>query len=46
MSAPIVRDFSKIGDAVEIPNLIDIQQSSYSRFLQEDVAPTQRKDQG
>ena len=35
MSAPIVRDFSRIGDAVEIPNLIDVQQTSYSRFLQE-----------
>src|SRR5512140_2220818 len=46
MSAPIVRDFSKIGDAIEIPNLIDIQQSSYTRFLQEDVTPTQRKDHG
>jgi DNA-directed RNA polymerase subunit beta len=46
MSAPNVRDFSKIGDAIGIPNLIDIQQSSYSRFLQEDSAPAQRKNYG
>ena len=46
MSARIVRDFSKIGDAIAIPNLIEIQRASYSRFLQEDVPPTQRKDYG
>jgi DNA-directed RNA polymerase subunit beta len=46
MNAHSYRDFSKIGDAVAIPNLIEIQRSSYSRFLQEDVTPTQRKDSG
>jgi DNA-directed RNA polymerase subunit beta len=46
MRAPVIRDFSRIGDAIEIPDLIEIQQSSYSRFLQESVAPTQRKVYG
>ncbi len=32
-----VRDYSKIGDALPIPNLIDIQTKSYKRFLQEDL---------
>jgi len=46
MSAPIVRDFSRIGDAVAIPNLIDVQQVSYSRFLQENTAPDTAKRPG
>ena len=46
MSVRNVRDFSKIGDAVAIPNLVEIQRSSYNRFLQDDVPPTQRKDLG
>ena len=29
-----VRDFSKRGDALPIPNLIDVQQAAYERFLQ------------
>ena len=41
-----VRNFSKIGDAVPIPNLIDVQIKSYERFLQTDVAPTKRKAYG
>ena len=43
MSVRNVRDFSKIGDAVAIPNLIEIQCASYRRFLQDNVPPTQRK---
>src|SRR3990172_1007435 len=29
-----VRDYSKHGDGIAIPNLIEIQQESYKRFLQ------------
>jgi hypothetical protein len=41
-----VRDFSKRGDALPIPNLIDIQIESYQRFLQKDVDPAKRKNEG
>jgi len=40
------RDFSKRGDTLPIPNLIDVQIASYKRFLQKDVAPEQRKNEG
>jgi DNA-directed RNA polymerase subunit beta len=32
--------------SVEIPNLIDIQKSSYDKFLQSDIPPKERKDIG
>src|SRR5256886_12203664 len=41
-----IRDFSKRGDALPIPNLIDIQIESYQRFLQKDVEITKRKNDG
>ena len=41
-----VRDFSKRGDALPIPNLIEVQIESYQRFLQKDVEPTKRKNEG
>jgi DNA-directed RNA polymerase subunit beta len=41
-----VRDFSKRGDALPIPNLIDVQIESYLRFLQKDVDAAKRKDEG
>src|SRR5918998_3111253 len=41
-----VRDYSKRGDALPIPNLIDVQIESYQRFLQKDVDPAKRKEQG
>src|ERR1700712_6060586 len=41
-----VRDFSKRGDALPIPNLIDVQIESYQRFLQKDTEPTKRKNEG
>src|SRR5690348_3308981 len=41
-----VRDFSKRGDALPIPNLIRIQIESYQRFLQKDVEPAKRKNEG
>src|SRR2546421_377238 len=41
-----VRDFSKRGDALPIPNLIDVQIESYHKFLQKDVDPAKRKNDG
>jgi DNA-directed RNA polymerase subunit beta len=38
-----VRNFGKVHDVVEIPNLVAIQKRSYDQFLQRDVAPTKRK---
>ncbi len=40
------RSFGKVRDAVEIPDLVATQKSSYDRFLQRDVAPTKRKHVG
>jgi len=41
-----VRDFSKRGDALPIPNLINVQIQSYQRFLQKDVEPARRRNEG
>ena len=41
-----VRDFSRFGDAVPIPDLIKIQTESYARFLQEDREPSKRDARG
>jgi DNA-directed RNA polymerase subunit beta len=41
-----VRDFSKRGDALPIPKLIDVQIESYQRFLQKDVESAKRKAEG
>src|SRR5690242_14163034 len=41
-----VRDFSKRGDALPIPNLIHVQLSAYQRFLQKDVEAGKRKNEG
>ena len=46
MGARVVRSFGKIQDAVEIPDLVAVQRSSYARFLQKDVPPTKRQDHG
>ncbi|MBI3076569.1 MAG: DNA-directed RNA polymerase subunit beta [Deltaproteobacteria bacterium] len=40
------KDFGKIRRIIEIPNLIEIQKSSYERFLQKDVEPERREDVG
>ena len=40
------RDFSKRGDTLPIPNLIDVQIESYQQFLQKDVGPDHRKNEG
>ena len=39
-------DFSKVGDAIDPPGLVQIQTASYDRFLQADVNPQKRKNQG
>jgi len=41
-----IRDFSKKGDAIAIPNLIKVQMAAYERFLQKDVDPEKRKNEG
>src|SRR5688572_18497434 len=41
-----VRDYSKRGDALPIPNLIDVQIESYQRFLQKEVEVPKRKEEG
>ena len=41
-----VRSFMKVGDALPIPNLIEIQTGSYARFLQVDVPAHEREDMG
>src|SRR3984957_11656934 len=40
------RDFSKRGDTLPIPNLIDVQIESYKKFLQKDVDSKHRKNDG
>ncbi len=41
-----VRRFSRIGDAMPVPNLIELQTDSYRRFLQAEVPPEKRRNQG
>jgi len=38
--------FAKIREVIAIPNLIEIQQRSYEQFLQMQVPPQEREDQG
>ncbi len=40
------KNFSRIKRMMDIPNLIDIQKSSYEKFLQRDVAPEKRGNGG
>jgi DNA-directed RNA polymerase subunit beta len=41
-----VRNFGRVGDAIEVPPLTDVQTRSYDRFLQLDVAPEKRTPTG
>jgi len=41
-----VRNYSKVGDGMPVPNLIGIQTKSYARFLQEEIAPDEREKHG
>ena len=40
------KDFSRIRTSIDIPDLIEIQKRSYEEFLQLEVEPERRKDQG
>ena len=40
------RNFVKLRDVLEIPDLIGLQVDSYENFLQRDVPPNERKKQG
>jgi DNA-directed RNA polymerase subunit beta len=39
-------NLGRVEAIVDIPNLIDIQKSSYDKFLQSDVSPRERKETG
>ncbi|HDY67819.1 MAG TPA: DNA-directed RNA polymerase subunit beta, partial [Candidatus Scalindua sp.] len=41
-----IRNYSKIAEIVKQPDLVQIQTRSYTAFLQEDVSPNKRKNQG
>jgi len=40
------KNLGRVAPIVDIPNLIDIQKSSYDKFLQSDVAPRERREIG
>lgn len=42
----IRKSFGKIVETVTMPNLIEVQKSSYDQFLQRNTAPDSRKDEG
>jgi DNA-directed RNA polymerase subunit beta len=44
--SPVIRNFGKVRDAVEIPDLVATQRKSYDLFLQKDVPPAKRADIG
>jgi len=44
---PLLRKhFAKVTNIIDIPNLIDIQKTSYKRFLQAELPPSARKPSG
>ncbi len=46
MMKRVRKSFAKIGEAIEKPHLIEMQQLSYEKFLQIDVDPDDRADIG
>ena len=40
------RNFGRFGDAVDVPDLTEIQTRSYERFLQADLPAEERADSG
>ena len=42
----IRKSFGRIPEAVTMPNLIEVQRSSYEQFLQSDVRPADRNGDG
>jgi DNA-directed RNA polymerase subunit beta len=43
---PVRKNFGRVKKVIDIPNLIEMQQCSYAKFLQKDVAPEAREDVG
>jgi len=41
-----IKSFGKIQDTFELPHLLDIQLVAYKNFLQRDILPEKRNDQG
>ncbi len=41
-----IRDFSKIGSSLEIPDLLEVQCEAFVNFLQAKISPELRKDKG
>ena len=42
----IRKSFGRIPEAVQMPNLIEVQRSSYEQFLQRETRPADRRDEG
>ena len=42
----IRKTFGRIAEVAPMPNLIEVQKSSYDHFLQKDVAPAERGEWG
>ena len=42
----IRKTFGRINEAIQMPNLIEVQRSSYEQFLQRDIRPANRIDDG
>ncbi|HMR08628.1 MAG TPA: hypothetical protein PKA88_22760, partial [Polyangiaceae bacterium] len=40
------KNLGRVGSIVGIPNLIDIQKSSYDKFLQSELTPRDRREVG
>ena len=40
------QDFARIPTIIDLPNLIEVQQKSYARFLQQERPPLDREDRG
>ncbi len=46
MRSRTLRNFAKIADAIDVPDLVEVQLKGYERFLQSGVAPESRADIG
>jgi len=46
MMKRVRKSFAKIGELIEKPHLIEMQKLAYDKFLQIDVDPDERKDEG
>jgi DNA-directed RNA polymerase subunit beta len=42
----IRKSFGRIPEAIQMPNLIEVQRSSYEQFLQREVRPGERREEG